>query len=401
MSQIRFAAASIVLLAMAVWAFNYNWRQHTAHIKQLEYDGQRNEGRAPSPKVLYANGIDAIMRHDAATAARYFRQAVSEDVLFIDSWIRLAEAETALGNKEKAKNILTHAVERTQSVYRWKWRQMLLARELELDRIVYSNANYLLSCGNLNWDVLQFLHAHFDGHASEVVTALDTVHLPKYLDWLMNWSMVEESWAVWGTMAEASKPTRETALTYANFLLRNLHVARAKAIWEQYTGIGGMTNPGFEQKITGKGFDWRYWRDGDGLSEITRVSHEAWEGHYAVKIQFMGHENIDFHHLYQIFAVDVQTNYRLSYVWKSQGITTDQGPFVEIYGYDGEGLYKTGPRITGTHGWHQISLEFTMPETCRAAVVRLRRLPSNRFDSKITGTLWVDDFQLEKVGNNL
>ena len=56
--------------------------------------------------------------------------------------------------------------------------------------------------------------------------------------------------------------------------------------------------------------------------------------------------------------------------------------------------------ITGTHGWREVSIEFEMPEGCRAAVVRLRRLPSNRFDSKIRGTLWLDDFRLEKIGND-
>ena len=43
------------------------------------------------------------------------------------------------------------------------------------------------------------------------------------------------------------------------------------------------------------------------------------------------------------------------------------------------------------------TLEFTPPEECHAVVVRLRRLPSRRFDSKIAGTLWLDDFKLEKL----
>ena len=51
-----------------------------------------------------------------------------------------------------------------------------------------------------------------------------------------------------------------------------------------------------------------------------------------------------------------------------------------------KGLYKAGPMITGTQGWREVSIEFEMPEGCRAAVVRLRRLPSTRFDSKIRGT---------------
>jgi hypothetical protein len=47
--------------------------------------------------------------------------------------------------------------------------------------------------------------------------------------------------------------------------------------------------------------------------------------------------------------------------------------------------------------WHTETLEFTPPEECNAVVVRLRRLKSRRFDSKIAGTLWLDDFKLEKI----
>jgi hypothetical protein len=53
--------------------------------------------------------------------------------------------------------------------------------------------------------------------------------------------------------------------------------------------------------------------------------------------------------------------------------------------------------IKGTNLWQTETLEFTPPEECNAVVVRLRRLKSRRFDSKIAGTLWLDDFKLEKL----
>ena len=39
----------------------------------------------------------------------------------------------------------------------------------------------------------------------------------------------------------------------------------------------------------------------------------------------------------------------------------------------------------------------TCQEDSRAAVVRIRRRPSDRFDNKISGTVWLDDFRLERV----
>ena len=52
--------------------------------------------------------------------------------------------------------------------------------------------------------------------------------------------------------------------------------------------------------------------------------------------------------------------------------------------------------INGTHDWGTEMIEFSPPEGCEAVVVRLRRKPSRRFDSKISGTVWLDDFRLEK-----
>ena len=64
-----------------------------------------------------------------------------------------------------------------------------------------------------------------------------------------------------------------------------------------------------------------------------------------MRVNFNGRENIDFLHIYQIFTVDPLSKCRLTYAWKSQGITTDSGPFIEVYGYDKKGLYQAGPMI--------------------------------------------------------
>ncbi len=53
--------------------------------------------------------------------------------------------------------------------------------------------------------------------------------------------------------------------------------------------------------------------------------------------------------------------------------------------------------LKGTNLWHTETLEFAPPEECNAVVIRLRRLKSRRFDSKIAGTLWLDDFKLKKL----
>jgi hypothetical protein len=274
---------------------------------------------------------------------------------------------------------------------------MLLARELGMQDRLYRNTNYLLSRKVLVQDVLQLLHTHLSGNTSAVVAILEPANLACYLDWLMRWGMTEESLIVWQAMTANTEPEKEIALHYAHFLLNHKHITPSIDIWQKYTNGAGLTNPGFEKSVTRKGFDWHHWGENDGIWELKRVYNEAAEGEYALKIKFHGQENISFQHLYQIFAMEPQETYRLTYAWKSKGITTDQGPFVEIVGYDIQGLYRAGPMITGSNGWHEESITFEAPADSRAAVVRLRRRTSMRFDSKINGTVWLDNFRLEKI----
>jgi hypothetical protein len=53
--------------------------------------------------------------------------------------------------------------------------------------------------------------------------------------------------------------------------------------------------------------------------------------------------------------------------------------------------------MLGSVQWRKAAFEFTPPEGCHAVVVRLRRNTSGRFDSKISGTLWLDDFRLVHI----
>jgi len=388
-----------ILSVLGLWTVYFNWPQRSIRFDKYTYSNKEAQQLKFYPKAKYAHGMNAWLNQQPEKAARFFRQAVSQNALFLDAWLRLAETDAALGRKEEAKDILNFTSDMADQVFRWKWSQMVLARELGMQKNLYQNANYLLSRRLLVQDVLQLLHTDLDGEASAAIAVLEPANLAVYLDWLMHWGLADESVQVWQAMTAVAEPEKQTALRYAHFLLSQKRIAPSVEIWQKYTGIAGLTNPGFERSITGQGFDWRHWGEKDGKWSLKRVYSEAVEGEYALKIKFDGQVNVSFQHLYQIFAVNPQEKYRLKYAWKSRGITTDEGPFVEVVGYDKQGLYQTGPMITGSNSWHEESIAFEVPAENRAAVVRLRRRTSMRFDSKIRGTVWLDNFRLEKIEN--
>jgi hypothetical protein len=267
-----------------------------------------------------------------------------------------------------------------------------------MDDIFLKNANYLLGHRKLTQDALHLLDHHYSSDAGAVVEALHPENFEPYLKWLIRWGRVDDSGIVWKKiLREGDDPDADVVLQYTHFLVGKKKIQAARKIQQQFNGTEGLTNAGFENEITRRGFDWRYWGERKASWEIRRVRTTDSEPSHALRITFGGEENIAFHHLFQIVAVVPLQSYRLSYDWKSKFITTDQGPFVEIYGYDQKGLYHKGSMITGTQVWHTETIEFIAPEECHAVVVRLRRLPSRRFDSKIAGTLWLDDFRLETI----
>ena len=386
---------TIILVVLGGWLLYFNWLQRPIHYRNYNFSIEEAQRLRPFARAQYAHGLHAWFQNDPQTAAGFFRQTVSQDLFFMDAWLRLAEAEAIMGHAEKSRDILLFTAGLTGGVYRWKWPQMLLARELGMDDILYRNTNYLLSHRLLTQDALQLLHIQFGGDVTAVMTVLEPDNLVLYLDWLMRWGMTDNTLAVWQKIRKNGKPDTETGLQYAHFLLDKKRVTESISIWQEYLSLDGITNAGFENEITQRGFDWRHWGDKDGNWTIERVNRGAQEGNYALRISFAGRQNISFQNIYQIIPVTALKRLRLSYAWKSHGITTDQGPFIEIVGYDQKGLSQSGPMITGTHKWREDAIEFRPPIGCRAVLLRVRRRPSRRFDSKIKGTFWLDNFHLD------
>ncbi len=386
---------TIVLMALGGWLLYFNWLQRPIHYRNYTFSHEESQRLKPFARAQYAHGLHAWFQNDPETAAEFFRQAVSQDLFFMDAWLKLAEAEATMGHVETSRDILSFTTAMTGGVFRWQWPQILLARDLGMNEILYRNTNYLLSHGKLTQDALQLLHIHFGGDVTAAITVLDPDNLVLYLSWLMRWGMTENSLVVWQKIRKNSKPDTEIGLQYAHFLLGEKRIAESISVWQEYLSLDGMTNAGFENEISQRGFDWRHWGDKDSSWTIERVSQGAYKGKYALRISFAGRRNISFQNIYQIVPVIPLERMSLNYAWKSDGITTDQGLFIEIIGYDQKGFSQSGPMIIGTHKWREESIDFRPPAECRAVVVRVRRRPSHRFDSKIKGSFWLDNFRLE------
>ena len=388
---------TLVLIGLSSWLLIHNWQHRAEFHKDYAYSMDEIETYKNFPEALYHIGLKFWFDNDTTAAALFFRKAAMQDVLFVDAWLKLAQAERILGHTDKAKTILQFLNKLTRNIFRWKWEQTLLANELEMDDLLFENINYMIKKGKKVLDSFQFFDGYVDGNVIRAIQALDTENLIPYLKWLMQWGRTDDAKIVWQKIMASGIQSEDIQLKYINFLVGQKQVKEAADMRRQSVGYAdSITNSGFENEITGQGFDWRYTANQKGKWTIRRTLSGAFSGAHCLIIRFEGKENISFGHLYQIVPVDPMTPYRLSYHWRSRDLTTDQGPFVDVYGYDCKGYFANGSMMLGTHGWQKQEIEFTAPEDCHAVVIRLHRQPSHRFDSKIAGRLWLDDFKLEK-----
>jgi hypothetical protein len=264
--------------------------------------------------------------------------------------------------------------------------------------IFRNNLNYLVARKKWLPDIFFLLDTHTKFKTDRALALLDRGNRGGYLAWLMSWKRADAAKATWEALEAHGDVTDELLQDYVDFLVSQKDVAPAVLLWQRHIGLHGMTNAGFENKIMGRGFGWRISNGGNGKAwQGRRIYGHSRKGTNAFRVSFLGKENLDWHHIYQIVPVRPEQPYRLTYWWKSKGITTDQKPFVEIYSYDAQGLNIKGPMALRSNDWMPVTMAFTSPENCHAVVVRLRRNESFRFDNKIEGVLWVDDFKMEKI----
>ena len=389
------AVATLLLAGFSAWLLPFGWRQR--HLTYRDYTFSAEEARALRhfPEAMAAFGQRAWFALDAEGAATFYRQAVARDPARMGVWLKLAEAEAAAGRPGTARDMVAFVDRQAGKVMRWQWPTALLANDLGQEEIFRGCVNRLAARGWKLADTFSLADTHFRSDARATLNALEPAARPAYLEWLMRWGRLEDARAVWRAMAADGSINDSIHLKFVDFLISKKAVAEAGAIWYGHEGADGMTNGDFERAVSNTGFDWRWGRSSNGQWSVQQAIGQGRDHGTAARLTFYGQENLAFTNFYQIVPVTPGVAHHLRWWWRGKALTTDQGPFVEVTGYDCKGLRAASPMLTGSRDWTPETLTFTPPEDCRAVMVRLRRNRSNRFDSKIAGTLWVDDFVME------
>ena len=383
-----------IFLVAALWVVRYGWLEQKVETEQYSFGEDGIHHPWHSPKANYDFGLHAWRSDDLGLATNFFRRAITHNPLYMDAWLKLAQIAVEQEDLNHAKDLLQFAHGLTENRVKWKWPQIVLALQLGQTDIFLKNTNFVLSYSQLSQDALNLLDLAYGKKTESVTNVLDQANLPVYLKWLIREKRADDAVMVWDAMAPAQRSDKEQAANFIHFLVGQKYITKAAKIQEEILNSTGITNPGFEALPSNKGFDWRQYGSRENLWQIQRLPGNAADGDYALRITFSGNQNIRFHHVRQIIPVQPLHQYTLSWWWKSEGMTTDQRPYLEVRGFDGRFDAVQSPMVGTDADWEKMSIDFSVPEDCSAVQLRVCRDQSRRFDSKIKGRLWLDNFQL-------
>ena len=229
--------------------------------------------------------------------------------------------------------------------------------------------------------------------------------VPPFLTYLLNSHSLVEAGKLWEWAATRKMLNDELADHYASALIDARQYATASRVWESYLGARGVRprdeclfNGSFEHTPYGKTLDWRLQQVAGGSVDLDPTGGVS--GSAALRIRFDGSANLLYHHVSQT-AVVPAGRYRLEARFKTEGITSDEGIGLRIHDANFAGvLQATTRKIAGTTNWTPASLEITIPPPTRLLTIEVIRDASQKFDSAIGGTVWIDDVKLVRQGSN-
>lgn len=346
-------------------------------------------------------------RGDVRQAVVYYQRATEVNPRSDVSWMDLAAAYEAVGQTARAQEAFekAQASHPISSDVAWRYGNFLLRQRdifkafAQIRQALMIDPTLTVAAVSETWKASKDLPKIL----TEVLPAQSRYYLIA-LDYFLSQHQLDAALTVWDRLL-GLKQSLEMAqvVPLLNELIAQNQVEDAQRAWRQALQTAGwpqngddsslIFNGGFEHDLVNGGFDWR--EDpipGAAFSFDSSVVHS---GTRSLRITFDGSANLDFQHLRQFLVVDPRHRYHFAAYLRTEGISTDSGIRFAVYDASSPSAL---PMLTadqvGTHPWSQVETELiTGPQTHLLTIV-LRRAPSEKFDNKLRGTVWVDDVSL-------
>lgn len=335
----------------------------------------------------------------------YLQQAIQKAPLQQDYWLHLATIFQNMDQKEDSKRALEKAIFVFPTGYQGRWLAGNLLLQQGAPEKALSHFSYILTHypndSRSVYDLWEAVVKDSDFILEKLIPK-DYSSLKRYLAYLYEEGEKEKARKVWRLIESLGyQPNWKDTTRQIEFLITQGDLKEAFQVWRIKAAAEGIPvsndgnliiNPGFErEKTLGSEFDWTI--DQTPGAEVSIDHAVAFEGKSSLKIRFNDLENIDFHHVYQWIPWKPNTDYQLKADMKTEGVTTQSGPRMEVSGTD-SALYGVSESLTGDNDWKELKMAFRTPAQSPGGVLRVRRQKTKNSDRSISGTVWIDHVRL-------
>ncbi len=406
-------AIALVVAFLMTEASARNW------LAARDFDSNTPQGRARAVELepgnaddWYRLGLNRMLdfeNADPQAAIEAFRHSVSIDPRSAGNWMALGDAYEQTGDIPQARQAFETAVADypDSGEVRWRYGSFLL-RQGDLQQAYAEIHRALLSTPTLaTLAVSRVFRVTQDPQVliTEVLPENDRV-MSDALTWLIDAQQPQGALAVWNQMVRIAHPVPlKVSAPLVDLLVGKDQGDAARNVWRQALALSGtdasgftpqslVFNGGFETDSVNDGLDWR-WNPVPGITYAYDTSHEH-SGRRALSVTFDGSQNLNYHDVLQPVPVEPNTRYHFSAALRTAGISTDSGVGLAL-------TFFTQPSISleplaGDHDWLTQQMDFTTGPNTHIVQIGLNRNPSEKFDNKLAGTIWLDDVTLTPLG---
>lgn len=377
--------------------------------ERLQFASNIMPGNAVTYHYLGIISQNSLIYQDKKKAVDYYKSGLQNNPFSADMWRNLAKTYLTLNQRDLAFEAAENAYNLNQNDPGLLWDLGIL---------------YLLN-SDQKQKGMQFFKQYIEimpREQSKVFDLCDTLQIPfqdialfllannpnsysAYLKYLMKYKTIHDVTEFYNIYA-SSYIDQDTAIDFCNYLINNRYYDTAKHVWnrilkktlkdDSHSSADNLVyNGSFERTIIKGCFGWNIGRSTDAY--VYMDSEYKITGLNSLAIYFTGKGNPYFNAASQIISVKPRQEYLFQANIKSEGLTTRNGLFFSISGYNCKGLAESSEVITGTNPWKSIKIPFSVPMECNMIAISLVRAKSNKLNNKIKGTAWIDDIRLIKL----
>jgi tetratricopeptide (TPR) repeat protein len=159
-----------------------------------------------------------------------------------------------------------------------------------------------------------------------------------------------------------------------------------------------VQNPGFESPLTDPKETFFGWTVIDTPKANARLdANQKHEGKRSLRLNFNAFTDTSLNNTSQIIAVEPGARYSLTFWVKTENLKSAGLPLLQVAAINDVITFgASAPFGPGTNDWQQVKIDFNAPANVDGVVVRTVRNYCGE-NCPLVGTIWYDDFNLQKL----